>query len=325
MASKDPVISIIIPVYNTEKYLRRCLDSIVAQTYKDFECILVDDGSTDGSGMICDEYTKRDSRFKVIHKENEGVSAARNDGVSAASGEWIAFADSDDWMERNMLEELMNKTSEGCDIVMCDYYRQYSLDGVEYMILKPKSLDHTAVMEDLFSGNLMGALWNKLIRRSCFERYNIQFPTNISFMEDIFVICSMLLYEVKVGYVAKALYHYNNINTGTNLSGLMYDRNSKKDIEGLTYFIDFFEDRIKNPRTKLYLQKRKIFYKLLIWNKKYRTKSLFIDKYSEVNKIMIKQVDKMSISMKLALTKGYYLGAVIFYIGGILKQLLGKR
>jgi glycosyltransferase involved in cell wall biosynthesis len=101
-----PTISIIVPVYNTEKYLRRCLDSIVAQTFKDYECIIVDDGSTDGSAAICDEYEKKDSRFKVLHKENEGVSAARNVGIEYAEGEFITFVDSDDYLSSVYLRDL---------------------------------------------------------------------------------------------------------------------------------------------------------------------------------------------------------------------------
>ena len=96
-------ISIIVPVYNVEKYLRRCLDSILAQTFTDFECICIDDGSSDGSGKILDEYAEKDFRFVVIHKDNGGVSSARNAGLDVARGEWLAFVDSDDWVEKNFL------------------------------------------------------------------------------------------------------------------------------------------------------------------------------------------------------------------------------
>ena len=95
-----PKVSIIVPVYNTEKYLRRCLDSIAAQTFTDWECICVDDGSPDAGGAMLDAYARRDARFRVIHQENGGVSRARNAGLDAARGEWIAFVDSDDWVEK---------------------------------------------------------------------------------------------------------------------------------------------------------------------------------------------------------------------------------
>ena len=102
-----PKVSIIVPVYNVEPYLRQCLDSILAQTFTDWECILVDDGSKDGSGAICDEYAEKDSRFRVVHQENKGSSAARNEGLSLSKGIYLSFIDSDDWVENNYLERLL--------------------------------------------------------------------------------------------------------------------------------------------------------------------------------------------------------------------------
>ena len=104
----SPKISIIVPVYNVEKYIRRCLDSIAAQTFTDWECICVDDGTPDASGKICDEYAQKDGRFVVIHKENGGVSSARNVGLDVAKGEYVTFCDSDDWVEKEMLEVFYN-------------------------------------------------------------------------------------------------------------------------------------------------------------------------------------------------------------------------
>lgn len=124
MNSTNPTISIIIPIYNTEKYLRRCLDSIVAQTYKDFECIIVDDGSTDGSGKICDEYVAKDNRFKVFHKKNGGVSSARNLGLDNAKGEYIAFCDADDYVKENWLSEFILRIPI-CDIVVSGFEKTH--------------------------------------------------------------------------------------------------------------------------------------------------------------------------------------------------------
>ena len=115
----SPKISIIVPVYNVEKYIRRCLDSIAAQTFTDWECICVDDGTPDASGKICNEYAQKDSRFVVIHKENGGVSSARNAGLNVAKGEYVTFCDSDDWVEKEMLEVLYNTALEtDADVVM---------------------------------------------------------------------------------------------------------------------------------------------------------------------------------------------------------------
>ncbi|MDD6812335.1 MAG: glycosyltransferase family 2 protein [Lachnospiraceae bacterium] len=119
-----PLISIIIPVYNVEKYLTRCLESVVAQTYSNLEIILVDDGSTDNSGKVCDKYQEIDSRIKVVHKKNGGVSDARNEGIDEACGEYIAFVDSDDWVTRNYIENMYAiLVKNSCDIAICDVKR----------------------------------------------------------------------------------------------------------------------------------------------------------------------------------------------------------
>ena len=117
-----PKISIIIPVYKVEEYLNRCLDSIIIQTFTDWECILIDDGTPDISGKICDEYVSKDNRFIVIHQENAGVSAARNAGLDIARGEYITFVDSDDWVEPNFLEEQYKDiVSDDYDVCICGF------------------------------------------------------------------------------------------------------------------------------------------------------------------------------------------------------------
>ncbi|EKY29021.1 glycosyltransferase family 2 protein [Clostridium celatum] len=120
-----PIISVIVPVYNVEKYLKRCVDSILNQEMKEIEVILVNDGSTDSSASICDEYVRRDSRIKVIHKKNSRVAAARNDGIRLASGKYISFIDSDDWIESNMYKSMYEKAEEfNVDFIMCDFSKK---------------------------------------------------------------------------------------------------------------------------------------------------------------------------------------------------------
>lgn len=121
---KEDLISIIVPVYKVENYLSKCLDSMICQTYKNIEIILVDDGSPDNSGKICDDYAKKDSRIKVIHKENGGLSDARNAGLKIATGKYIGFVDSDDYISVEMYEKLYNQAKkEDADIACCNYYR----------------------------------------------------------------------------------------------------------------------------------------------------------------------------------------------------------
>lgn len=113
----NPLVSVVVPVYNVSSYLEQCLDSVVNQTYKNLEIILVDDGSTDDSGAICDRYAEKDSRIQVIHKENGGLSSARNVGLERITGEWALFIDSDDWIELNTLELLFEQKDERSEIV----------------------------------------------------------------------------------------------------------------------------------------------------------------------------------------------------------------
>lgn len=142
-----PLVSIIIPVYNVELYLSKCIDSILAQSFIDWECILVDDGSKDKSGSICDNYALKDNRIKVIHQNNSGVSIARQVGIDNVCGEYSIHIDPDDWIESNMLEELYNKVkSDDADMVICDYFKHE--DGVQqYINQSPNLLEPIKIIE----------------------------------------------------------------------------------------------------------------------------------------------------------------------------------
>lgn len=201
-------ISIICPVYKAEKYLHKCIESIIAQTLTDWELILVDDGSPDSSGELCDKYAIQDSRIRIIHKQNEGVSVARQTGLDAAHGEYVIHVDSDDWVEPNMLEELYKKAKQDdADIVICDYFNNI---GTKQTICRqrPSSLEPQQVLIELFQ-QLHGSCWNKLARRVCYKQYGIEFPRGINYCEDLFTWVQFLSHkEVKVAYLNQAFYHY---------------------------------------------------------------------------------------------------------------------
>lgn len=131
-------MTIIVPVYKVEKYLRRCLDSLVNQTYKNLEIILVDDGSPDNSGAICDEYVQKDSRISVIHKENGGLSSARNAGLEICNGVYVLFVDSDDWVENNYVEAMLEYKTEN-NVVCCGYNAVYAGEVVKHCIVGIKN------------------------------------------------------------------------------------------------------------------------------------------------------------------------------------------
>lgn len=202
-----PKVSVIVPVYNAEKYLRKTLDSLRVQTMPEFEVIMINDGSNDLSAAICDEYVAADFRFRVIHKQNAGVSSARQDGLDAAVGEYIIHTDSDDWVEPIMLDELYKKAKEDdADIVICDYYIN---DGFSQARRRqqPIALDHKSMLHNLFHG-LTGSCWNKLIRRSSLLKYQVRFPKNINYCEDKHTLIQLFIHDVKTSYLSKAFYHY---------------------------------------------------------------------------------------------------------------------
>jgi glycosyltransferase involved in cell wall biosynthesis len=202
-----PVISIIVPVYNVEPYLRRCIDSILAQTFKEFECILVDDGSPDACPVICDEYAKKDNRIVVMHQENKGVSAARNAGLDVAKGEWIGFVDSDDWCESIMLEELVaiivkNNSSQ---IIAYDFFVENRKK--QYNILHNISVKE--YIKNIIRGN-WGVVWRHLVRIELIKKY--RFDINITHGEDYILISKMSIVAKNIVLLDKKLYHYNNTN-----------------------------------------------------------------------------------------------------------------
>ena len=211
MKSIVPYISIIVPVYKAEAYLHRCVDSLLAQTFVDFEIILIDDGSPDNSGTICDEYAKKDTRIKVIHKENGGVASARQCGIDNAIGIYTIHADPDDWVEPTMLEELYNKAiSEDADIVICDFYVSEE-KGDTYREQKFLKNNSQKVLEDLLFHKLQGSLWNKLIKLTCYTDFNVRFVENLNYCEDYLVCIKILMQNVKLAYLNKAFYYYDQV------------------------------------------------------------------------------------------------------------------
>ncbi len=205
------LISIIIPVYNTEKYLRRCIDSILNQTYKFIQLILIDDGSSDECGKICDEYQIKDKRIKVIHQENYGQAAARNRGLDAADGDFIAFVDSDDYIEADMMEYLLNNLIEyKADIAVCGI-RKVNLNGntAGYFNENLKDFfvfDTYLAMEKLIDNNIMNfSVWDKLYKSKLFE--DLWFKEGIIF-EDMQLIYQLLDKAEKIVYSAAPKYNY---------------------------------------------------------------------------------------------------------------------
>lgn len=201
-------VSIILPVYNAAQTINRMLESLRVQTLTDFEVLMIDDGSTDESCMILDEYANKDTRFKVVHKRNEGVSAARQTGVELAQGEYVIHADSDDWVDQTMLEELYAKAeNDDADVVICDFFSNTDT-GQTLCKQRPSELKADVILRELFQ-QLHGSCCNKLVRQACYNKYNVRFPKGINHCEDLLFWTQLLQHnDVKVSYLPKAFYHY---------------------------------------------------------------------------------------------------------------------
>lgn len=223
-------VSVLVPVYNVEKYLEKCLDSIINQSLKEIEILLIDDGSTDKSGKICDDYAKKDNRIVVIHQENQGVSAARNRGIELAKGEYISFVDSDDLVDEKMLVVLYDKGEKyNLDLVMCDLTKdrfgkiikkEFELKRNE-IIEKNNIIDFIKSYKNLFTVN---HIYAKIYKRSFLTENNIYFPVGLNLQEDtVFVLETMIkannLYCIKESY-------YNHIKRENSLTTKKY----RKDI-----------------------------------------------------------------------------------------------
>ena len=287
----NPLISVIVPVYNVEKYLNRCIDSILNQTFKQIEIILVDDGSTDNSPIICDEYCDRYENIKVIHKKNNRVAAARNDGVKIATGKYIALVDSDDWIEPNMLEEMYNKAEEfHTDITMCDFRKV----GVEskYTVSQPIRegyYDRNMIETELFPCLIMFeniefpptiSNCTCLFRRKFIIEHNLFYDENIHYCEDS-IFGSKAMYNANGFYYMKNRYFYNyfyNPNSTTSTCNMKkwdsyliindrlkeYFKDSKFDFSrqikiNMLYFTLNFLGEIKNADLVLEEKRKKCY------------------------------------------------------------------
>lgn len=201
------MFSVIVPVYNVEQYLDKCLASILGQTYKDFECIVVDDGSPDNSSAIIDKYVKQDQRFKVIHQKNMGVSAARNAGLAIAQGDYITFVDSDDYISNEYLEKFALKIANtDADIVICGV--------IDVFKDSQKTVCFEAPSTEVIKQNILADIWPSYPCNKCFKKYlfeNIRFPVG-KIYEDLLTIPELCISAKKIVCIPDALYYYNRQN-----------------------------------------------------------------------------------------------------------------
>jgi glycosyltransferase involved in cell wall biosynthesis len=201
-----PKVSIIVTVYNTEKYLNTCIDSILNQTFKDFECIIVDNCSPDNSPQICDEYKENDNRIKVIHKkQNGGLPQARKTGFEISAGGFILFVDSDDWIEPDMVEKMYNKALEGnYDIIKSNCF--INTDNYQIKDITPQPYDKILIYKNIIMyWQFSTSVWDKMVKRDVYEK--VLFPIQ-NYIEDRVITIQSIYYAKKIGYIPDYLYHY---------------------------------------------------------------------------------------------------------------------
>ena len=230
-----PVLSIVVPVYKVEKYFERCIQSILSQSLNDIEIILVDDGSPDKCPKLCDEYALLDSRIKVIHKQNGGLSSARNAGIRLASGKYIGFIDSDDTVDSAMYKKMFEKAIEfDVDFVMCDYIRINSngTSSLKLSSIKGGYYTRDDICNDIFPSLIMGdnleygpllAVWQCIYKNEFLKKYSIYFDEDVKWSEDNIFSSKVGLYASNFYYLKnEGLYHYYK-NPGTITTGYRHE------------------------------------------------------------------------------------------------------
>lgn len=262
-------ISVIIAVYQVERYLTKCLDSLIKQNFQEFEVLLIDDGSTDFSGKICDDYAQKDSRFKVFHKKNEGIGTTRQYGLEMAVGEYVIHVDPDDWVEPTMLEELYATAKRECaDLVVCDYFKDVDEKTSCYMKQEPNLVEKNGYFIGLL-GSLYGACWNKLVRRACFSEFGISFVKGMNLWEDKLLNLKLAEQPIKVAYLPKAFYHYISRKNSAIRT------HSKENISSMIRCVDWLEEK-KNLFPNEYL----ITLKKIIKREAFRIKKIKSKEFS---------------------------------------------
>lgn len=240
------MVSVIIPIYNAEKYIRCCLDSVVNQTNKDLDIIVVDDGSTDGSGAICDEYAAKDNRFHVIHQKNRGVSVARQIGLDAVKGDYFCFVDADDWVEHYMVEEMKRSIEEADADMVIGYYFTETREGWQLETEEiNSSLTADSYLSRVLSYKSIATIWGKLYRSSFFSDVKFE-PIDLCWGEDSLFLIRVLKKSPKLSFIDKGIYYYRKVE-----SSLTNDITKKKLMNRLS-FISHTEKLLNEEQKRIF-------------------------------------------------------------------------
>ncbi len=329
----NPLVSLIIPVYNVAPYLKRCLDSIVTQTYDNFEAIIVNDGSTDNSREIVYNYILRDDRFKLIDKENGGLSSARNAGMRVMKGEYVIFIDSDDWAETGFIKEMVDNISFYDSDFACCRLKYVNLDknketvyGKPYplILLKNKAI----VLDSLIVNNIHTSVWAKIYKTSFLKKNNIDFKEGIV-NEDTLFTTIVSLNASKVSFVNKVL--FNSLERSGSISRSSQEKLFKDMKLALDEIREYMiTNSLYNNELKLYLDTR--YVRGMLYNLLQSAQRLDIKKYRYMSRICMNETEYMSkLDNNLILKKKHKIMAklskypIVFYSSVKILNLLGFR
>lgn len=243
----SPTVSIIVPVYNAQNCIARCIDSILKQTYENFELLLIDDGSQDASGEICDDYAAKDTRIRVIHKPNTGVSDSRNIAIEAARGTYLQFVDSDDWIAPEATGSLLFAAqSHDCDLVVSDFYRV-----IDNRIAHKGDIQEDGLLSrEEFAAHMMenpadfyyGVLWNKLYRRELIRQFQIQMDTEISWCEDFMFNLEYICHVESIYVLREPIYYYVKTKHSLSTQGISLTKTVKMKTTVFEYYKNFYKE-----------------------------------------------------------------------------------
>ena len=325
----EELISVIVPIYNVEKYVNKCVDSIMSQTYKNIEIILVDDGSTDKSGSIVEEYKNKDVRIKVIHKENGGLSDARNYGMKYSNGKYLLFIDSDDWIDNSMIEIIYRNLKEyNADISICEFIEEDE-KGEKLSYKKYDDKIHIfdskdAIRELITQKYITNHAWNKLYKKEVFN--NVEYPKG-QLMEDVSTTYKLIENSNKVVYQNTSLYHYIQRSKSIlgNINARRINDQEKAFFERDEYLLKKYPEYKTEIEIDYIMNIKTLYYLAIMCNEKslYNSKK-YKEYYKKTKKIYINLKDNIEDKDKKSM-KLFYKSRFLYKIYVKLKKVYKER
>ena len=317
------MISIIVPVYKAEKFITRCVDSVIAQTYQDWELLLVDDGSPDQSGVICDNYSRNDKRIKVFHKQNGGVSSARNLGLDNAQGEWIAFVDADDYILPDYLEKLI--TSDDADLVISGSKR-FGDSDVDYSIPEDKRYQIQKFVKSIFDCNpneniymsCVSYPWGKILKKSIIEQYSLRFNTKMKLAEDTCFMLEYLKYISDIQFLSGGRYMYYTSNASRPYFKMSLEEYNNH-LEGISSSINALACKYNQNSTHYFAKLSSMFFCAFIIGLKqltYKEQCGQLNKFKQINSVPLSLLTsgmpfKIRLLLQLSMHNGLFFHIII--------------